>query len=255
MRGITKLITVSSVALVAIGCSIAKAGVAITSTGTLVLAGASSYGSFNLTPNDYSFSNPGTYTNGFGSTATSDPSAGLVSASTPLGDSEASSLLVYQFSINGPINEIVPFSITANLAASGGGYALLIAYGSYVTETQLVACTPSQCGYFPPPDTGEYEDYAYPNSFSGSIIVHGPTNAAEYIEMQAIAASYLGIPGSASVDPKISISQSLIDQGFSVAVSPGVSNTISAIPEPATWEMMLIGFVGIGLARRRRATA
>jgi hypothetical protein len=123
----------------------------------------------------------------------------------------------------------------------------------------LVACAPQQCQNLPPPDTGEYEDYAYPNSFSGSISVEGPTNTAEYIELQAIAGADtdpgLEIPGYSSVDPQISISQSLIDQGFSVAVSPGVSNTISAIPEPTTWAMTLIAFVGIGLARRRRATA
>lgn len=252
MRGITKLITVSSVALVAIGASIAKAGVVIT---PVVLAAASSYGHFNNTPNDYSFNSPGTYTNGFGSTATSDSSSGLVSASTPIGDSEATSVLIYQFSIDAPTNQMVPVSIAANLDASGGGYALLIAYGPYVTDTQLAACTPSECQYFPPgiQDSGGYQDDPYPNSFSGSISVEAPTNTAEYIELQAFAVSYLDIPGFSSVDPQISISQSLIDQGFTVAVSHGVSNTIAAVPEPATWAMTLVGFVGIGLARRRVA--
>ncbi len=121
MCRITKLITLSSVALVAISSSIAKAGVVITPA---VLTAASSYGYFSLTPNDYSFSNPGTYTNGFGSTATPDTSAGVVSASTPLADAIASSYLVYHFSSNGPVNEMVPVSIAANLDASGGGYAL-----------------------------------------------------------------------------------------------------------------------------------
>lgn len=256
MRGIAKLITVTSVALVAISSSIAKAGIVITPA---VLTAASSYGYFNLTPNDYSFSNPGTYTNGFGSTATLDPSGGLVSASTPIGDAEVVATVLYQFSINGPINEPVPVSIAANLDASGGGYALLLASGPYLTETQLVACTPQQCQDFPSGDSGGYQDDAYPNSFSGSITVYGPTNTAEMIEIQALAGADtdpgLEIPGYSSVDPQISISQSLIDDGFSVAVSPGVSNTISAIPEPATWAVTLIGFVGIGLARRWRATA
>ena len=32
----------------------------------------------------------------------------------------------------------------------------------------------------------------------------------------------------------------------------GANNPVSAVPEPATWAMMLIGFGGIGLAMRRK---
>ena len=146
-------------------------------------------------------------------------------------------------------------NIAANLAASGGGYALLLAYGSHLSETQLVACTPESCQFFTPGNNGEYQDDVYQDSFAGSITVEAQTNTLEHIELQAISSSYLDIPGYSSVDPQISISQSLIDQGYSVAVSPGVSNTLADIPEPATLTMTLIGFAGIGLARRLRATA
>ena len=32
----------------------------------------------------------------------------------------------------------------------------------------------------------------------------------------------------------------------------GANNPVSAVPEPATWAMMLIGFGGLGLAMRRK---
>ena len=38
----------------------------------------------------------------------------------------------------------------------------------------------------------------------------------------------------------------------SVTFAPGVSNTVSGVPEPATWAMLLIGLGGIGLAMRRK---
>jgi hypothetical protein len=40
------------------------------------------------------------------------------------------------------------------------------------------------------------------------------------------------------------------------ALLDGVSFTAAAVPEPATWGMMLIGFAAIGIgARRNRRTA
>jgi hypothetical protein len=60
---------------------------------------------------------------------------------------------------------------------------------------------------------------------------------------------------SAWADPYIFIDPTFAggDQ-FSLLISDGVGNTaLSAVPEPSTWAMMILGFAGIGfMAYRRR---
>jgi PEP-CTERM motif-containing protein len=55
---------------------------------------------------------------------------------------------------------------------------------------------------------------------------------------------------STFVDPSFSV-----PTGYTVITSPGIGNTVSIIPEPSTWAMMLIGFAGLGFAGYRRAKA
>ena len=42
------------------------------------------------------------------------------------------------------------------------------------------------------------------------------------------------------------------DVGDSIKVLLSVGNPVAAVPEPATWAMMLIGFAGLGLMTYRR---
>ncbi|MBR0995223.1 PEP-CTERM sorting domain-containing protein [Bradyrhizobium japonicum] len=69
-------------------------------------------------------------------------------------------------------------------------------------------------------------------------------------------------PGTASfwaqVDPVFKIDPSFADAAsYSFIMSDSIGNTISAVPEPSTWAMMLLGFVGIGATtfQRRKSTA
>jgi hypothetical protein len=72
------------------------------------------------------------------------------------------------------------------------------------------------------------------------------------VEMLASAATeglnFDGVEVSASayLDPFFSV-----PEGYSIILSPGVGNSpIPSVPEPATWVMMLFGFMGVGWASR-----
>jgi len=58
---------------------------------------------------------------------------------------------------------------------------------------------------------------------------------------------------SAWADPHFFIDPNFADGGeFSLLISPGVGNSVSAVPEPSTWAMLLLGFAGIGFMTYRR---
>lgn len=106
---------------------------------------------------------------------------------------------------------------------------------------------------------------AYGNNFSHTI--PGMLNSfqlAEHLTVQAytpyfitmraiVEGQYVANPltMSAFLDPIITIET----PGYSLLLSDGVGNgAISAVPEPSTWAMILLGFAGVGfLARRRRS--
>lgn len=82
-------------------------------------------------------------------------------------------------------------------------------------------------------------------------------NVPYQVKMYAFASSYFdsGLV-TASVDPTFSLDQSLIDQGYSLAFSPGVGNAPvgAALPAPASLPLFASGLVGLGAfgAWRRR---
>ena len=57
------------------------------------------------------------------------------------------------------------------------------------------------------------------------------------------------------IDPMLSIDTNLAAD-YQLIFSPGIGNGVSAVPEPSTWAMMLLGFVGVGaMTYRRRKSA
>jgi hypothetical protein len=55
---------------------------------------------------------------------------------------------------------------------------------------------------------------------------------------------------TATVDPYFSIDPAFTD--YSLAFSPGVGNSIGAVPEPSTYAMLILGFAGVGFMAYRR---
>jgi hypothetical protein len=61
-------------------------------------------------------------------------------------------------------------------------------------------------------------------------------------------------PGFAFLDPYFSIDPSSPAGPYSIITSYGVSNALgSGVPEPSTWAMMLLGFLGLGFAGYRKS--
>jgi hypothetical protein len=94
---------------------------------------------------------------------------------------------------------------------------------------------------------------------SGSLVTGGFDESGSYavtigttyeVELTANVGicSGTGDACSASIDPTITVGSGLL-----MDFSPGIGDTVSAVPEPSTWAMIALGFIGIGaLGRRRR---
>jgi len=73
-------------------------------------------------------------------------------------------------------------------------------------------------------------------------------NTLYFIQMDLlIAPRPTGVQVSAMIDPMFSS-----DFGGEFAFSPGVFAATSAVPEPSTWAMMILGFAGVGFTAYRR---
>jgi hypothetical protein len=103
-------------------------------------------------------------------------------------------------------------------------------------------------------------DCGHPSSFSGGLSLTVASGATEEIVLGVLAAVSADQGGQAfaSVDPAIFVDPTFRDAAeYSIELSPGVGNglpgTTPAVPEPATWAMLLLGFAGIGFVGYRRA--
>jgi len=87
------------------------------------------------------------------------------------------------------------------------------------------------------------------NAVSGTIYTDAIHLEIEAGGARGGAADFNG--GTASADPRIFVDPSFAGASdYSVVLSPGIGNGVRAVPEPATWAMLLLGVTGIGASMR-----
>jgi len=77
------------------------------------------------------------------------------------------------------------------------------------------------------------------------------------IDLNGGTAAFGGGPFMASADPMITVDSLYANQGYSLELSPNVTQDglANSVPEPATWVMALTGFIALGFAYRVRRRA
>jgi len=201
-----------------------------------------------------------------GATAQPAVSAGLVSGGCTSGFSGSgcaggsygvTAKVDYHIAVNGAAGVMVPYYFD-----TAGGITLIGQFGSGSAAVSLIA--PGGIGL-----TGFNASTILSNGnvFCGS---NGCVNSTQYVslltntqytvEVSASAGAPTNIDASAQAwaDPFIHIDPAFVggDQ-FSLLISDGIGNTVlSAVPEPSTWAMMILGFMGVGfMAYRRKNTS
>jgi hypothetical protein len=104
------------------------------------------------------------------------------------------------------------------------------------------------------------------SSFSYAQKINLLTNTGYVITLSASAGAFntgaapFNGSGSSLIDPYFALASSVPDPGdYTLVFSPGIINSpdnVGSAPEPSTWAMLLLGFVGagaIGFGRRRKA--
>ena len=170
----------------------------------------------------------------------------------------AESSVDYYFAVSGPGALSVPVSINYTLSvgsSSNNSMRDRVEFWpspnmSYTSEISA-SCGGGQCYNPLDPKAASYQwSYTYSGVYTFDMI------PGDYTELY-IYAGASAIPGTgsahASVDPVVTIDPTWLKEhpGYSLEFSPGVGN--GAIPEPATWTMMILGagLVGAGVRWRR----
>jgi hypothetical protein len=187
------------------------------------------------------------------SVSSADGSASVQSTPTPLpaitstatanataNGSEALGILNYWFAISGPVSDQ---TASVNVIANGSLFSsgptmqstdfLRVAGATIVNATSI---------------GGNNGTFTTPATVSGLSY-----NFDYLIEMNATAIAHPSGTATAFLDPFLFLDPNLVALGYSIITSDGIGNSLaSAVPEPSTWAMMILGFAGIGFMAYRR---
>ena len=157
--------------------------------------------------------------------------------------------IVYYFYFPGPAGGMVDYHWSASGSTSlfGGGAAFANLYKNSVPQGN--ACSSSVVG-----NCG-----AVSNSFAFNIELSAPANTLQEVEIQLAGSTqgFGGGPYTATIDPLITVDPISVAEGYSLVLSPNVTqeSVAPSAPEPATWVMALTGFAALGFAYRVRRRA
>jgi hypothetical protein len=156
----------------------------------------------------------------------------------------------YYYRFKGPAGGTVDYHFSSSGATSEGGHGDATAF-LYMNGTLVnYACSGSQQGYC-----------VVTNGFQGNEELSAKVGVTEKIEIDLSGdTGPFGGSFSAAIDPIITIDANSVAAGYTLELSPNVTqqSVAPSAPEPSTWAMLLTGFAALGFAyrvRRRGAAA
>lgn len=177
------------------------------------------------------------------------PLPGITSTATANADangSEAYAYLWYYFVISGPSSN----SLSVNVLANGSLSSDVGTTSSAMQSTDFLRVAGStivNATSLNGNNNGAFSAYRTLTGLSSDV--------PYFIETNVTAIAHPSGTATAFLDPYLSLDPSLVAQGYSIITSAGIGNSLtvnSAVPEPSTWAMMILGFAGVGFTARRK---
>ena len=161
--------------------------------------------------------------------------------------SEAYGYLWYYFAISGPASNSLSVNVLAN--------------GSLSSDVGTTSSTMQSTDFLRVAGTTIVNATSLNGSNNGAFSTSQTLTGLSYdqpyfIEMNVTAIAHPSGTATAFLDPYLSLDPSLVAQGYSIITSEGIGNSStvnSAVPEPSTWAMMILGFAGVGFTARRKS--
>lgn len=195
-----------------------------------------------------------------GGTVTASAAISYVSplGATYIDDLAAHSQLDYIFTLDGPdSNALIPVLVNAVGSASGNSL-----YGSTIAGFSLSTLT-----WHDPNDYFRIDAYtaisAPSSSFDVDQLVYLKVGLTYDLRLSAVAEvgrgsvrpDYHFAEAIAQVDPTFTIQGDFAKDYYFVGLPASAIGGVAAVPEPASWAMMVVGFGLVGSAVRRRRTS
>jgi hypothetical protein len=190
---------------------------------------------------------------------TIDLTAHAKGAASSRGSAGGEATINYYGEVVGSSTSPIPLSIVASLSTqfAGGGGPTISGGGAIASMAWGVA---NGFDMFDPFDGGATACSSPNPCGSPSLLVNEvfDVDVGQIFEvaMQAQASATSGALAVASVDPEISILPDFLaaHPGLSLEFSANITQpeSVGSVPEPSTWALLTLGFVGLAFALRRR---